>query len=312
MILSSHEFSEELFSSISKCQSSFQACSAFIKLKALQDEKFGENLDGKNVVVVARWQKHDLLAGASDLDVYTLCKENGWKFGIDLNLHGKLFVVDDSDIFLGSANLTQKGLHIGLTGNHEFGTRLSADQADLNKIDHFIQSEVTWMTDGLFELMLDEILESRANKLPVSSASWSKTITESIDKPVEFLWVQELIFSSPKELLNLDLEDERAAHDFDLLGLNIDDFGEVSLRRAFKRSRLYRWLTDMLCDGNLSFGGVTARLHSAVLDDPKPYRVDIKNYNKIIFQWAEFLTEEFEVSQPNYSQVLSLKSRIDG
>lgn len=308
MLLDSAHFSEQLFASISKCQLSFKACSAFIKAKALQDEKFTKNLENKDVVIIARWQKHDLLSGASDLEVYELCKENNWRFGIDLNLHGKLFVIDNQDIFLGSANLTQKGLHIGLTGNHEFGTKISADQADLKKIDSFIQSEVTWMTDDLFALISDEIQKSRKDKEPISSSLWSKMIDEAVNKPVEFLWVQELAFSTPSEILTLNLDDEKAAHDFDLLGLNLDDLREETLKRAFKRLRLYRWMCTILKEESLSFGGVSARLHSAILDDPKPYRVDIKNYNQILFEWAEFLSEDFDVSQPNYSQVLSLKS----
>ena len=101
---------------------------------------------------------------------------------------------------------------------------------------------------------------------------------------------------------------EKSVHDFELLGLNLDDINEESLKRAFKRLRLYRWIRTILEEDSLSFGGVTARLHSAILDDPKPYRIDIKTYNRTLFQWAEFMDDDFEVSRPNYSQVLSLKS----
>jgi hypothetical protein len=308
MLLDSTQFSEQLFNSVSECEISFTACSAFIKNRALQDDRFTSRLSNQDVIIVARWQKHDLLSGASDLDVYELCKQNGWKFGIDLNLHGKLFVIDEKDIFLGSANLTQKGLHIGLTGNHEFGTKISAELADLNKINDFIKSEVTWMTDELFEMISNEVRQSKKDKAPISSSPWSKMIDEIVTKSVEFLWVQELVFTTPTDLLKLNLDDEKSAHDFDLLGLNLDDLQEDSLKRAFKRQRLFRWMCSILKEDSLSFGGVTARLHSAILDDPKPYRVDIKNYNQILFEWAEFLNDDFEVSQPNYSQVLSLKS----
>ena len=307
LILNSQEFSENLFKSISNCQASFVACSAFIKIKALQYSRFSLTLQDKDVTVIARWQKHDLLAGASDLEVYRVCKENGWRFGVDLNLHGKIFLIDESDIFLGSANLTQKGLHIGLTGNHEFGTQISAGQADLDKINDFIESEVTWMTDNLFELISAEIQSSKENKEKISSACWPTEINNILAKPVKFLWVNELIFKTPPELLQLNLDDEKTAHDFELLKLNLDDIREDSLKRAFKRQRLYRWMCAILDEGDLSFGGVTARLHSAILDDPKPYRVDIKNYNKIIFEWAKFLNDDFEVTQPSHSQILSLK-----
>lgn len=307
MILEGRDFSDELFKSIVTCNTSFIACSAFIKNKALENKVFTESLKGKDVVVIARWQKHDLLAGASDLEVYELCKRNGWKFGIDLNLHGKLFLIDDKEIFLGSANLTQRGLHIGLVGNNEFGTKIPASDADLNKLDQFIQSEVTWMDDELYELLSYEIKFTKKENHLIQNSSWSKSITSHVNKPVEYLWVQELVLLSPEQLLKVDLNDDRSIHDIDLLGLNFDDISEATLSRGFKRTRLYRWLLSILAEDSLRFGGVTAKLHAAVLDDPKPYRVDIKNYNQIIFKWAEFLDEVFLVSQPNHTQVLSLK-----
>lgn len=308
MLLGNLQFSEQLFVSISDCKQSFVACSAFIKAKALKHKKFTDNLAGKNVIIVARWQKHDLLAEASDLEVYELCKNRGWRFGINFNLHMKLFLIDKQDIFLGSANLTQKGLHIGVTGNHEIGTKIPAGQADLEKINNFIESEVTWMTDDLYKLISNEIHESKKEEAIAISTFWSKAIDDMVRKSVKFLWVQELVFMTPSELLNFNLDDERAIHDFDLLGLNIDDICEESLKRSFKQLRLYKWMCSTLDEESLSFGSVTARLHSAILDDPKPYRMNIKTYNQILFKWAEFIDDIFEVTRPNYSQVLSLKS----
>ena len=311
MILDSEEFKEELEVSFQNCKKSIVVLSAFIKIKALNYKNFINAFDDRNVSIVVRWQKQDLIANASDLEVYQLCKKKGWRFGIDMNLHGKLFLIDDREVFLGSANLTQRGLHIGLTGNNEFGTRFSAKQLDLDKINKFIDSEVVWMSDELFDLMSNDVLKSKEEKiiLPSSSSpSWSSEINELILKPVEFLWVQELIFSSPSDLLNLDLNDANAVHDFELLGLNLDEISEDSIKLKFKRLRLYEWLCSKLKQSSLSFGGLTAALHSAILDDPKPYRVDIKNYNKILFEWAGFLDDTFEVCRPRYAQVISLKS----
>ena len=307
MILDGKGFSAQFLDSVVNCKKSLKVLSAFIKIKALESEYFSKNLVDKEVVIVARWQKHDLIAGASDLEAYEFCKRNGWRFGIDLNLHGKLFVIDEKEIFLGSANLTQRGLHIGLIGNNEFGTKFPAEKTDLNKIESFIQSEVTWVDDELFELLSSEVQTAKIKNTPVDNSTWSKSIEEHVNKAVEYLWVQELVFLTPNELLRVDLNDDRSLHDLDLLGLNFDDITEETLKRAFKRTRLYRWLASILSQDNLRFGGVTAKLHSAILDDPKPYRVDIKNYNQIIFKWAEFLDEDFCVFQPNHTQVLSLK-----
>jgi len=307
MLYLSKEFAKELTDSINSSTQSIVVCSAYIKSKALLSLLASVKSDVK-LKVVTRWCKGDLIFGASDLEVYEICAEKGWAFGIDLNLHGKLFLIDDANVFLGSANLTQKGLHIGLAGNHEFGTRIPAGQADIKKINDFIDAEVTWMNDSLYDLIKSEVQKSKNKESLEMSTSWSKVIDAALNKPIEFLWVQELVFSTPSKLLRLNLDEAREAHDFDLLGLNLDDISEESLKRSFKRTRLYGWLRSLVAHESLSFGGVTARLHDAILDDPKPYRVDIKNYNQILFEWAEFVDDTFEISQPNYSQVLSLKS----
>lgn len=307
MILEGSEFSQALFNSISECQKSVTLCSAFIKEKALSDKRFVDKLKGKNVVVVARWQKHDILFGASDLNVYELCKKHGWQFGVDLCLHAKLFLIDDKEIFLGSANLTSRGLHLGLIGNHEFGTKISAEHADLSKVNRFIDSEVIWMNDDLFEMISEEIAQSKHDKVLFSNESWSFSIKNILHKPVQFLWVQELVFSSPWDLLNIDLNNSSMAHDFELLELNIDGIDEHSIRRNFRRSRLYQWLISVLTYDGVSFGGLTSMLHNSILDDPKPYRLDIKRYNKVIFDWAKFLGDEFEIKKPNHSEILVIK-----
>lgn len=306
MLLSNIEFSSKLFQALERCDSLI-ACAAFIKLKALQDEQFISNLINKDVTIIARWQKHDLVFGASDLEVYELCKQRGWKFGIDLNLHGKLFLVDD-EIFLGSANLTQRGLHIGLVGNNEFGTRIPAGDADLHKIEQFIDSEVTWINDELYE-SIKGVVENTSKQEAATTPfqPWPDFIAQQVVKPVENLWVQELVFCSPADLLHMDLNNENAVHDYELLGLNIDDISTETLKRSFRRLRLYRWLRNLLIESSLSFGKLTAALHRAIIDDPKPYRLDIKNYNQTLFKWAEFLSEDFVVNRPNYSQILSLK-----
>lgn len=306
MILDNANFSKKLFSSIENCQSSFLCCSAFIKTKALQYERFGEELADKDVTIISRWQKNDLICGASDLSTYEYCKEKGWNFGIDLNLHGKFFIIDREEIYLGSANLTQKGLHIGLTGNNEFGTKIPASQADLEKIDAFINSEVTWMNDSLYKLISEEVYASK-EKQNHDSSGWPQSIFRLINKPVCYLWVQELVFATPVKLLQADLSNEKVLHDFELLGLPPELINESSLKSAFQKTKLFRWLYSVLEQKSLSFGGITALLHSAILDDPKPYRINVKTSVQLIFKWAEFMDDSFLVTQPNHSQVLTLK-----
>lgn len=308
MILLSQEFTAQLKDSLCSAQDSLIITSAFIKEGALSELSNSFHPDNTSISIIARWQKHDLLAGASDLAIYKRCKENGWRFGVDQNLHGKLYLIDEREIYLGSANLTHRGLNLAGYGNHEFGTRIPAADADLTKIHNFIEDEVTWMTDELYEKISSEVDESKEESQPISASTWSDDINDLLFTPVEYLWVQELAFNTPQELLQLDLNDESVIHDFELLSLDFDEICEASLKRKFKQSRLFKWLHSLLKEqGDIRFGGVSTHLHNALLDDPKPYRVKVKSYNQVIFAWAEFIDDVFEVYQPNYTQVLTLK-----
>jgi hypothetical protein len=308
MLLDGVEFQRELFKAIESVDDSFIVFSAFIKEKALRHSSFLDCLEDKDVTVVCRWEKRDLIVGASDLEVYELCRDRGWRFGINLNLHGKLYLLDQREIFLGSANLTQKGLHIGIEGNFEFGTRISAGNTDLAKVRDFVASEVTWVDDDLYDSLREEVESQECEPQVPSTIGWSKHISDRIFKPVEYLWVNELVFSLPESLLRPNMDDKRVLHDFGMLEIDVDDLDADYLRAKFKKSRVFRWLhTRVEQEGSIHFGGITHALHNSVLDDPKPYRVDIKSYNIVLFGWAQFMDDTFVVSRPSHSQVLSLR-----
>lgn len=307
MIFNTTEFYEEVLGAISLSSSSFVGLSAFIKRNAIERPRFENALHGKSVTLIARWQKSDLLSGASDLDLYELCRERGWKFGIDLNLHGKVFLIDSKQIFLGSANITQSGLNDRGTGNHEFGVQMVAVQADIIKLNEFISSEVTWMTDELYGILKREVDDSKKADLGSCLTSWSSQVASLIFKPVKFVWVNECLFSSPESIKNKADISSEVIHDRALLGISFYDIDDSSLRSSFVNTNVFRWFVALLTvNESLSFGGVTAALHASLLDDPRPYRLEVKRLCQILFEWAEFMTDIFEVSRPSYSSVIRL------
>jgi len=301
--------SDEFYSSIKECalnaDISVFITSAFIKTKALETlfQDLPENL---NIEIVSRWRKNDILMKASDLAVYDFCKKRGWKFGIDQNLHGKLYLVDDKDVFLGSANLTQKGMSIGGFGNIEFGTRFDAAQLDIRRVRAYKRREVIWLDDYLFGLIkkeIDEVLDSSES----GNSRWSPELLSRLDTPVEHLWVNELLFVSPNQLLQPNLDDENIAHDFEMLNLSCDNVGADIVKAQFRQTRLYSWLRHQLKNESLNFGGLTHRLHNSLFDDPVPYRKEIKEFIVIVFQWMEFLSEDFEVTKHTRTSSVILK-----
>lgn len=307
MLLFSSDFTKELVSSIATASSELVICSAFVKDKALK-ALLKDISEDVSVTVVARWAKQDLTFGASDLGVYTWCQNNGYRFGVNSSLHAKLYLVDRSLIFLGSANLTHRGLSISGKGNVEIGTRIDPSATDIQKFKSFVDNEVVWVDDDIFNRIEAEVTLGKEINKESKNIEWSAEINEMFKRKVSHLWVSELLFSSPNILQKPNFESPEIVHDFELLNLTIDNFTEDSLKQAFLETRMYRWLRDTIgVDNEVRFGWLTKQLHSALLDDSTPYRSDVKEFIATIFEWFRFMPEEFEVRRFRVSEIVRIK-----
>jgi hypothetical protein len=308
MLLDTYDFSTKLFRALECSTDEVMLLSAFIKVEALKKMNLDVTLKGRRVALISRWQKFDLMNGASDIEVYEYCKSNGWQFGINLNLHGKVYLIDRETVFLGSANLTSRGLQLGKVSNHEFGTYCQASVLDVKKIDEFIDNEVVWLDDSLFYRIKSDLSNNEVNK-NVLTTEWSIELERSLVKSVTHLWSHELLFLSPSEIL----EDYSSKinrfllHDLEILNLLPEDVSLESIAESFRKTRLYLWLIQSLTQKPLSFGALTAVLHESLLDSPKPYRSDVKKLVQNIFSWCGLL-DDFQVTKPNYSSVLSVST----
>ena len=307
MLLFSADFTKELSSAIVNASSELVICSAFVKEKAITHLLKNISSD-VSVTIVARWAKQDLVFGASDLEVYQWCQSKGYRFGINSKLHAKLYSIDQSLIFLGSANLTHRGLSIAGTGNVEIGTCIDPTDTDMEKFRSFINDEVVWVDDNLYQLLSSEIDTNQDVDSEVNGDVWSADVTAMLRKRTLHLWVSDLLFTSPKSLLSPNFESAEIVHDFELLNLNIDNFDANALKLGFMQTRLFQWLRDTAGINNtVRFGWLTNELHNALLDDATPYRSEIKEFVVIIFDWFKFMPEIFEVTRFNVSETVSIK-----
>ena len=83
----------------------------------------------------------------------------------------------------------------------------------------------------------------------------------------------------------------------------------------FKSSKMYHWLLNLLESegGEVYFGRVSSLLHDNLLDDPVPYRSEVKKLVSNIYSWIELLTPHrisLIVDTPNHSQRISLIDAI--
>ncbi|MBL4853601.1 MAG: hypothetical protein JKY25_05100 [Robiginitomaculum sp.] len=303
MLLNSLEFKTKLSDAITCSKNDVSVFSAFTKEPALIWMLNLARHD--NYSIVSRWHKHDLVCNASDLSCYEICKERGIPFGISLDLHGKVYSVD-GHIFVSSANLTSRGMALNSRHNIEFGVGFEASIADQAKISN-LKNDVLWLNDEIFEQMKSELAAANDDTI-IHQQQWSDKITQLVSQSVQQLWAHELLFSTPESLLRLDFDDAAHVHDFELLGLNIDYLTPKELKNKFGSTRLCKWLREILrTNETVSFGKLTAELHSAIIDDPTPYRRDVKGFIAVLYSWAKFMDDDFEVSRPRHSEIMSLR-----
>ena len=210
-LLSGEEFKSEAELFLAKTNKSVTIFSGFIKSGAIHWLREHVN-NSIEVTLVGRFSASDLIKGASDLEVYSICKELGWKLGILNNLHSKVFIFDDKHLMLGSANLTMRGLSIEGYGNIELGTKLAPSPDDLKRIEN-MQEDIIWIDDDLYKAMKSEIDLFDAKKNEQDSFKWSDDLTTKLQPSDPNIWVKDLFHTDPYifidsiEKWEIDLED---------------------------------------------------------------------------------------------------------
>jgi hypothetical protein len=311
-LLTTSYYREYLFDAVRGANASIWLTSAYITVPGIEPILDLLGARTVQVKVLARWDSRDLVSGASDLEVYEVVSARGFEFFINQRFHGKCTLIDDNRLFVGSANLTASGLQLGIQGNLECGTMMEPSEADRATIrDLFTDSvRVTPLLYLDIKSFIVPLLTSSERRDIVFPAS----IMEQLQGSVEGLWVRELPWTEGPQSLSQDEPDAR--HDLMLLNA---PFGAAStieeLGSLFESTRCCRWLTTELRahGGQLYFGEATELLHNALLEDPKPYRKDVKLLLRNLFGWsAVALPQRFVVDAPHYSQRITFAEPFSG
>lgn len=266
------------------------------------------------VSILARWDAADLAAGASDTAAYWLACERGWSFRVLNDLHAKCCLVDDETLFIGSANITNRGLCLSPGGNRELGLYAKATDVD---------RQTAWSLFRCGTLLNDVVVQRieawlKELALPIMTRpdlTWPREVKDFFAESLKGLWVGDLPWSQAETVMRLlrgealpehELSDAR--HDLTLFRANTLD----QLATGFRAANCFRWLIDTVStepDRFVFFGRLTERLHSSLLDDPKPYRKDVKGLvSNLITYSAKLAPDMLQYDRPNYSERLSAVS----
>jgi hypothetical protein len=291
-------------------------CSAYVKRNMLEDIFSQLKLRNPNffpkIKVLARWQLHDLLSKASDLDAFEVCRAYGVEFYVKQDFHGKLYVDLPMTMIIGSANLTHKGFGVSKQANDEANVLLPVNDSVIDYLERVLRRS-TLVDDILFR-KIKQVTETSPS-VPLPDFVWPENIINRFakDSPEQMI-VDEFFYSSTPAQISVPISQfsAEAIHDLSLLALSTSEaVDHEKLTRAFLRSAAYLWLIDRLkkFEGTASFGLLTKELHDTLLDDPRPYRSTVKELLGNLISWSIVLaSDRIEVFVPRHSQIVRLKT----
>lgn len=299
-ILGTEAFRDLLGQSLSAAENKVIILSAYVKVIGVEWLK--EKLFNKDIkcVIIARWEKSDIAQESSDLDCYKICKDNNWQFRILKDLHAKIMIVDDKDLFIGSPNLTGHGMSLIPVSNKEMGVKLDATPSDINIVNNLIEESVI-IDDAIFEQ-----LKLWKNKLPEikkqSFPSFPKIVNEKIQESFDKVWVHNFPWSKADELLNSKNVDKNIKHDLELFGLTKEKITKEIIKNSLTKSKIYKWLIKQIKNQEneeIYFGNLSSIIHNSLLDDPKPYRKNVKELQANLYSYVKiFLSDSMIIDVP--------------
>ena len=282
-----------------------------------------------SAVILTSWRPDHVLAGASDLDVYELCGDRRWPLYTSDRLHAKLYSLDLTSAWIGSANVTRRALGLVEAGNDEV----------LGFVDPLPRDVQAWV----FRLIHDS--QPITEELHATYSAWlAEQPPVSKPPPVELSPVERDSFSvrelpvtnTPRrlwEVMRASREaepHERFAADHDLAVYRVvvsswdrigsGDYNEFRQRLAIV-FRAHPFVEALLAKvaahsgpdigerPGLQFGAVKEWVRETCTDEPVPNRRDLTDLVANLFAWCqELLPDVIEISRPVHTQVISLSS----
>lgn len=300
-ILVSQKILDRIRDELSTSTESFLLISAYCKLPLVRYFDSCIANTGIEKKLVVRFRPDDIAFGASDLEIYPYCRDNGWKLYFRMDLHAKTYVFDRLRCIIGSANATGNGMNIGGCGNYEMATACELADKDVQALDLLLRGAVE-MNDKLYTIMKERVDDQ--NSAITSSTQWPKEITAMFLPDYSLLFAEDFpACTHPASATNDDL-----------LFLNLScGATKAEIAQAMRSAKCYLWLLNLIKkqqSQEMYYGAITAALHNALLNDPKPYRKEVKQLLSNLLSWInELEIDELLIDRPNHSQRVRYISR---
>lgn len=281
--------------------------SAYLTLAAVEF-LFDSTPLGVDINIICRARPQDLVAGSCDLQALKILHYSGVKCYISQDLHAKLYIIDESFGFIGSANFTSKGLKLSGYGNLELSTQVKLTNKDINLVTQ-IRNDAVLITSDLLKRLELYLLQVDKTDKQFPNKWWDEIFELSPYNYNDGLYIMDLPWCTPYSKDSLS-NSESFLHDQDVFSLGISAH---RTQLAFINSNIFHFIQQKLLQEDTKeayFGKVTSWVHDALKDDILPYRCEIKDYIANLFEYFQlYASDKFEVDCPNYSQRITLKKQ---
>lgn len=297
--------------------------SAYIRTDQLMELNKGNKINR----IVVRWEIQDLHQGVSDLDLYNYCKKHRIALYRNIRIHLKCLINEKEQVFLGSANITGRGI-----GEHSFkynyelnSLQTEIDFSDILYLDKIV-AKSEYITEELFEIIRNKV-ES------LGDYSKQKEEYKMIDiatdkKDVDCFLISELpmfknvkgLYFAARNFRELSPLDKKCvSHDLATYDLRISDSEEdffFNLKQKFNSHKFIMKLKSRIIDdprGNssLHYGGVIQWITHNTTTVPTPISWELKKRQvvNILYEWICFFDPDFIIERPGYSEVISYRPK---
>ena len=256
------------------------------------------------VRLIGRFTPNDFARGASDLNALRDCINNGYQVKALVNLHAKIYQIDNDTIFNGSANLTGKGLALVNNGNLESCSKVNACEQSKAFIEKIVES-ATDLTLSILDKM-QSFLEQFDDR---DKADLPPVWPEEILPDTTELFVSDFPLGKP----GITLNEYQLNPSLPFAQIENAKSDLITAPMLFKQTKAYRWLKKQITENqsgrDLGFGQISSLLHDALADDPAPYRQEIKDLQANLYSYLKlYACDEIEVYMPGRrSEVLRIK-----
>ena len=252
------------------------------------------------VSLVTRWNKQDICSGSSDLGVAKIIFDKGGRIFRNPRLHAKIYMIDKEKLLFGSANMTSRGLALV---KHESNIECMSKIEDVTADDIIFVNSLINDSNIVNKAFIDE-LQKQIEQF--ESPDWDESRIQEISSKPKGIFVNDFPFCEYPEILMENVDSINGKHDISIFKLPARDLDMEILRVNFENANIVKWLNASIVN-KVSFGELSANIHDALLDEPKPYRKEIKELEINLLNWISILlSDKFQIYVPpgRYSQII--------